>query len=51
MDKNEYQYCIRCGRKLKTPEAKELGMGKVCAKKYKEDKEKNKLFEVRLCKE
>lgn len=47
MEKIEYQYCIRCGRKLKTPEARERGMGKVCAEKYKEKQKKNKLFEIR----
>lgn len=32
MDK-EYQFCLRCGRKLKNPEARKLGMGKVCERK------------------
>ena len=46
MEKQEYQFCIRCGRRLKTQEAKERGMGKVCAKKYREKEERNKLFKV-----
>ena len=33
----EYQYCLRCGRKLKTIEARMLGMGRVCAEKSKHD--------------
>ncbi len=45
MDKQDYQFCIRCGRRLKTPEARELGMGKICAKKYQEKETKRKLFE------
>ena len=30
----EFQTCVRCGRKLKTSEARERGMGKVCYKKF-----------------
>ena len=37
MDKNgkpkEYEYCLRCGRKLKTLENRLRGMGLVCWKK------------------
>lgn len=28
-----YQYCLRCGRKLKTDETRRMGYGKTCAKK------------------
>lgn len=28
-----YKYCLRCGRRLKSDEAKRVGMGKVCAEK------------------
>ena len=45
MEKQDYQFCIRCGRRLKTPEARERGMGKICAEKYKEKEAKKKLFE------
>ena len=31
--KIEYKYCLRCGRRLKSAEAKRVGMGKVCAEK------------------
>ena len=33
----EYNYCLRCGRKLRTEEARLLGMGKICAEKSKHD--------------
>jgi hypothetical protein len=29
----EHEYCLRCGRKLKNPEARRLGYGKVCLEK------------------
>ena len=45
MEKQEYQFCIRCGRRLKTQEARERGMGKICAEKYIEKEGKKKLFE------
>ena len=32
---NEYNYCLRCGRHLKTPEARKIGYGPVCLKKVK----------------
>lgn len=31
--KNEHEYCLRCGRKLKNPEARVLGYGKICYEK------------------
>ena len=31
----EQQYCLRCGRKLKSKEAKERGMGKICYEKLR----------------
>lgn len=33
----EYQYCLRCGRKLRTVDARLRGMGRVCAEKSKHD--------------
>lgn len=38
MNMQEYKYCLRCGRKLKNPEYRKIGMGKTCqekASKYK----------------
>ena len=32
---NEHEYCLRCGRKLKNPEARILGYGVICYKKLK----------------
>lgn len=32
-DGNEHQYCLRCGRKLKSEESRELGYGTICYKK------------------
>lgn len=37
--------CKRCGRKLRSPEAIEIGMGAVCWKKYKEENNHKKLWE------
>ena len=31
----EYNYCLRCGKHLKTPEARKIGYGPVCLKKVK----------------
>lgn len=41
----EYKYCLRCGRKLKTPEARTRGMGKICAEKSKHDT-RRRLFDA-----
>lgn len=30
-----YKYCLRCGRRLKSEEARMRGMGKICAEKMK----------------
>lgn len=41
----EYEFCLRCHRKLRTEEAKLLGYGKVCYKKaHSADAKKNRLF-------
>lgn len=38
-------YCRRCGRKLKSEKSKEVGMGEVCLKKFKEEhSSRKKLF-------
>ena len=31
----EYEYCLRCGRKLKSPLCRKKGYGVVCEKKLK----------------
>ena len=33
MKNKEYEYCLRCGRKLKNAEARKKGFGEVCYKK------------------
>ena len=33
-----HETCLRCGRKLKTEQSKELGFGKVCWEKYNSEK-------------
>lgn len=43
--KEEFEYCLRCHRKLKNEEARKIGYGKVCLKKSKE-KPKASLFTV-----
>lgn len=41
----EHEYCLRCGRKLKNPEARILGYGVICYKKILVQNElKNRLF-------
>lgn len=40
----EYEYCLRCGRKLKNPEARQKGYGMVCEKKMKVNR-KQPIFE------
>ena len=42
---DEHEYCLRCGRKLKNPEARLLGYGVVCYQKIKQKSDtSNKLF-------
>lgn len=43
--KDEYEKCLRCGRKLKTPFARTIGYGKVCWEKYNSEDSKD-LFPV-----
>lgn len=40
----EYDYCLRCGRKLKNPNARILGFGNVCYNK-KQSNGKIRLFQ------
>ena len=46
MEKKEYQFCLRCHRKLKNPEYRKIGYGKICLEKSK-NSEKSRLFDVR----
>ena len=47
--KKEYEYCLRCGRKLKNEEARIKGYGIVCEKKLKQECKK-RLFDIRRSK-
>lgn len=40
----DHPVCIRCNRKLKSPEVRLRGMGDVCWKKYQQEQAKKKLF-------
>lgn len=35
MEIKEHEYCLRCGRKLKNPIARQKGYGAVCERKMK----------------
>ena len=45
--RDEYKFCLRCGRKLKNPEAKKLGYGKICYSKIQSKSRKKPLFNIR----
>ena len=40
-DGRYYKFCLRCGKRLKTPENQARGMGKTCWEKSQRDKEKH----------
>lgn len=44
-EKKEYEFCLRCGRKLKTPIAREKGYGAVCEQKLRVE-QSVRLFET-----
>ena len=39
-----YNRCLRCGRKLKTDEARQVGYGTICMKKMQSEKKVKRLF-------
>lgn len=41
-----YYKCLRCGRKLKSEESKQIGFGKTCYKKYMSEDNRKQLFHV-----
>ena len=49
-DVKEHEFCLRCGRRLKNPTAREIGYGAVCYKKMQATVGK-KLFEEKEDKE
>ena len=44
MEKKDHEFCLRCGRKLKNPIAREKGYGMICERKMKVA-DARKLFE------
>lgn len=34
----EHNFCLRCGRRLKNPQARQIGYGVICEKKIKQEK-------------
>lgn len=38
MQKTDHEYCLRCGRKLKNPVARERGYGAICVRKMSHEK-------------
>lgn len=45
MEKKEHEFCLRCGRRLKKLQARELGYGPVCWQKVQNQPAGKKLFE------
>lgn len=45
MEKKDHEFCLRCGRKLKNPIAREKGYGVVCERKMRIDYDR-RLFEI-----
>lgn len=43
---DEHEYCLRCGRRLKSQEARMLGYGTVCYKKMQSQKSVPRLFSL-----
>lgn len=47
MENKEHEFCLRCGRKLKNPKTRILGLGPVCHRKSLQEYEQSrKLFDV-----
>lgn len=44
MNNEDHEFCLRCGRKLKNPQARKIGYGAVCLRKMQTTLSK-KLFE------
>lgn len=41
----EFNYCLRCGRKLKNPKARQIGYGDICLSKIQHSS-KTPLFKI-----
>ena len=44
----EYKKCLRCGRKLKTDKAKQLGYGDICYEKVIKENKSPGLFKLKI---
>ena len=42
----DHEYCLRCGRKLKNPKAREKGFGAICERKIKQEENAKRLFDA-----
>ena len=45
MNRKEHEYCLRCGRKLKSEKSRMIGYGAVCESKMRSEKSRQ-LFKV-----
>ena len=45
LNQKEYEYCLRCGRKLRSEETRKRGYGIICFKKMKVN-QRNRLFTI-----
>ena len=45
MEKKDHEFCLRCGRKLRNKQTREIGYGAVCLKKLQVEDSK-RLFET-----
>ena len=48
MEQKEHEYCLRCGRKLKSVENRQRGMGKVCWEKSQQILIQKSLFNPKI---
>lgn len=48
MEQKEHEYCLRCGRKLKSLENRQRGMGKVCWEKSQQMSIQKPLFNPKI---
>jgi len=43
IETKEHEYCLRCGRKLRSPHTRKMGYGFICEKKMRTE-QKHRLF-------
>lgn len=47
MEKKDHEFCLRCGRRLKNAQARELGYGMVCYRKQASESS-SRLFDAKV---